>query len=286
MLPFALPPFTLWTDSAGLVDGWHRGKVRCTSSSRPAADLWREIWRRLDDMGPEGIKVMKVKGHATDADVERGVSTPWQMACNDHADHFAKWGVTIAEAQCPSQAQRDSFKEAKRWYAWLAELVGHWPADVQPRGEPSEPRSTSMPRVGSGSNSAEAAGRDISRLPLYVGLLHRLAEVEGSLHCEKCGKGVPMSGSWQKATDFAKSKCLGTAKQRMEDAGGPDALGHIVYQNGAVVWCRLCGQWGTTRPKKLLKACARTCHQQSQLNRLKRGHHPLSGERLGEHRRV
>ena len=47
MLALAWPPFTLWTDSAGLVDGWHKGKVWCTSSSRPAADLWRQIWRRL-----------------------------------------------------------------------------------------------------------------------------------------------------------------------------------------------------------------------------------------------
>ena len=87
-----------------MVDGWHRGRVSCRVSCRPAADLWRSIWWRLDNMGCDGIDFKKVKGHATEADVEAGRSTPWERDCNDHADHFAKRGVQVAEAQIPSKA--------------------------------------------------------------------------------------------------------------------------------------------------------------------------------------
>ena len=84
-------------------------------------------------MGCDGIDIRKVKGHATEADVEAGRSTPWERDCNDHADHFAKRGVEVAEAQLPSDILRARYREARAWYSWLAELIGHWPADTQDR---------------------------------------------------------------------------------------------------------------------------------------------------------
>ena len=49
----------------------------------PAADLWRQVWRVLEDIGP-GIVIRKCKGHATEADLASGRATllnkNWQRA--------------------------------------------------------------------------------------------------------------------------------------------------------------------------------------------------------------
>ena len=96
--------------------------------------------------GPGGVHVVSVKGHATDADVSAVRRTPWQRACNDHADHFAKRAVEVAEAQVPSDALRTGFKHALQWYAWLAALIGHWPADAQKKIKTAEPPARSQRR--------------------------------------------------------------------------------------------------------------------------------------------
>ena len=87
MLELALPPLTIWIDNAGVVDGWSKGKVWCTAAARPAADLWREVWRLLDDIGP-GIVIRKCKGHATDADVAAGRASESTKTGNEHADYY------------------------------------------------------------------------------------------------------------------------------------------------------------------------------------------------------
>ena len=88
------------------------------------------VWRVLEDIGP-GISIVKCKGHATEADVCAGRSTPLQGAGNDHADDFAGRGAEIAEEAAPTQAMRESYREAQRWYRWLAVLADHWPDDTQ-----------------------------------------------------------------------------------------------------------------------------------------------------------
>ena len=80
-LRMAIPPLTIWTDSEGVAERWSKGETWCCAACRLAADLWRDIWRLLGDMGPGDVHVVKVKGHATDADVSAGRSTPWQRAC-------------------------------------------------------------------------------------------------------------------------------------------------------------------------------------------------------------
>ena len=90
-------PIRLFVDNAGVVNGYARGRGWCCDSSRSACDLWRLIWSKVGDLGGEGVTILKVKGHATDADVEAGRSTVWHKNGNDHADHFAGRGSSLAE---------------------------------------------------------------------------------------------------------------------------------------------------------------------------------------------
>ena len=88
MLELAIPPLTVWVDNAGVVNGWHKGPAWCTAAARPAADLWRQVWRVLDDIGG-GIVIRKCKGHATEADVAAGRATVFTKTGNEQADHYA-----------------------------------------------------------------------------------------------------------------------------------------------------------------------------------------------------
>ena len=130
-LRLAVGPVHIWTDCAGAVEGWLKGKEWATAACRPAADLWRLIWAIIDDLGPELVKFHKVKGHSTQADVEAGRCTQWERICNDHADHFAKRGSSIAEEMAPTEQLRQAYRDARQWYSWLTELLHHWPEDVQ-----------------------------------------------------------------------------------------------------------------------------------------------------------
>ena len=132
-LRHARPPLTIWVDNAGVVDGLAKGRTWCCHSSRPAADLWLLVWDKLEDLDDDRVVVLKVKAHATQADVDSGRTTAWHRQGNDHADHFAKRGSDLAEHLSPTRLDRDAYLEAKKWYAWLTLLVAHWPNDTQRR---------------------------------------------------------------------------------------------------------------------------------------------------------
>ena len=61
-LRIALPPLTLHTDNGLVVLVWKRGRQWRCSSQRDGADLWREFWDRIADLG-EDIRIKKVKAH-------------------------------------------------------------------------------------------------------------------------------------------------------------------------------------------------------------------------------
>ena len=113
---------------------------RCTLRCRPLADLLAQI----DDIQRDGISLSKCKGHATLADVQAGRSTLFHMVGNDNADHYAGFGVDVAEAMSPSQLRCDHYREAWLWYEWLYKLCSHWPKDVDARPK-AKPKATVKP---------------------------------------------------------------------------------------------------------------------------------------------
>ena len=122
LLVVVVPPITIWVDNKELLDGVAKGEQWCCSSARAAADLWRIFWHKLSDIGPDGISLVKTKGHATDADVQSGRSTAFQQRGNSNADHFAGRGVDIAVSCSPNAAALAAYREATSWYKWLTLL--------------------------------------------------------------------------------------------------------------------------------------------------------------------
>ena len=335
VLRHALPPITIWVDNDGVVGGYARGKEWCCDSDRPAADLWRKLWWKVDVLGGEGIRIKKVKGHATDADIEAGVSTAWHRSGNDHADHFAKRGSHLAEELSNTWADTASCRQAKEWYSWLTTLVANWPKDIErkrrrkggglerrPRGR-QRSRSRSHSRggcshqrmvVADGTGAARSHARqeqEKTEVPEGAGSAHldtpfeahsaspstanhnavvpaetakeKLHRLKASLAASRSKPSA--SASAEGLADGGGLACSSSASRRANSsviAGfGP---GHVLFQSGALTWCRVCGAYGEHRFKALKLPCAGAAGKgmrAGQLTRLLRGEHPLKkGERL------
>ena len=260
MLRHALPPLTIHVDCKTVVDGWRKGRSWCVSASRPDADLWAQIWRIKEDIGP-GVEVVKCKGHATESDVLNGVCTRFEKDSNDHADHYAGAGVDIAVDLAPNEKLVQQYKEARRWYLWLATLAADLPTDTQQRQQvPATPRAEKPP----------------IRLIRHGTMPHTITDGSGELRCEVCQLYVSAHASPACRRAFLGSKCRGSMVASAL-ANGADGKSHRLYKSGDVVWCFNCGYYSTKRAHNLVK---RSCPGHPRrgsagpLGRLKAGVHP------------
>ena len=71
----------------------HQGRPTVPEALAPDGDLWATIGSLVRQRGPDTVRISKVKGHATDEDVARGVSTAAHRAGNDGANDAAGKGV-------------------------------------------------------------------------------------------------------------------------------------------------------------------------------------------------
>ena len=200
VLLLACPPITIHVDNQGVIDGIGRGSTWCCASARPAADIWRRIWWRLEDIGTEDVHFVKVKGHATDADIDAGRTTWFYMTGNSHADHFAGLGVTVAEEIAPVAPARQAHDYAKRWYKWLLRLACHWPDDAQKSSKSvvSCVATRSIGQCTGASSSVKKSfakkvgprhGIAIVRAKVVDGFGHSLMTIGDSmLFCKRCAK--------------------------------------------------------------------------------------------------
>ena len=56
-------------------------------------DLWEQAWRAVLKRGSGNQSLRKVKGHATEKDIENGISNPEDKEGNDVSDKLADKGV-------------------------------------------------------------------------------------------------------------------------------------------------------------------------------------------------
>ena len=238
VLAYAWPPVKLHIDNQEVINGISRGKLWCCNSMRPAADLWRKIWWRIDDIGIDSLTFVKVKGHATDNDVLIGNSTWWSRRGNQHADFYAGRGADVSEHLAPVEQARQRHDYAKRWYRWLLTLASHWPDDVQ-KYEKEKVNVTSNPLHGEQDGAAVASvARPVP--PAAASLRHRGADEraravaefghqlycigEKFIFCKKCARysaanirGLKM----QCDPDPSKRKMMTTGLSRMLDGRHP-----------------------------------------------------------------
>ena len=280
MLRLALPPLTVWLDNQGVVDGYKKGKRWCCASTRPAADLWREFWRLIDDIGC-GIVISKCKGHATEVDVQQGRSTEFLRRGNDNADHFAGYGAGIEEHQAPNEADIVEYKLACRWYHWLAKLTEHWPADTQFNDKQDQ------------SDAVETAvGRPARDFELHAFAPHDLCIIGRQLRCRECQGSISVTRPTTSLKAFTRAECPGplpfvavTLNQLLHER---HERGHVLTVSGDVTWCRRCGCYASAGKHQRVIGLRERCRGEEAglrrlggLGRLRRGRHPLTNRVLG-----
>ena len=275
-LQHARVPVKLHVDNQGVVDGWRRGRGWCTAAARPAADLWKLFWSAADNIGADGgIDVVKVKGHATDADVQAGRSTAYLRLGNAHADHFAGKGVDEAIGQAPNEAAILRYKMARNWYTWLSTVVGNWPSDMQPRVR-------TITLEGPCKKSAVGGGRNEPPYKLHTSQPHSLVVQGTRLVCSVCVRSSALSSLRCARSAFATSACTGAPPQA---AVGP---GHQIYRTEGLIWCNACGAYGEKRRGKLQSACPGFPGQGAKtiLRRLRANLHPATAAPMSASVRV
>ena len=83
----------------------------------------------IDVLG-DGVQLIKVKGHATEADIDNGLSTNRQKRGNDSADTYAVRGTDAAEDIAPTKTKL--YQRARSWYRYLLTVVGDLVQDTTP----------------------------------------------------------------------------------------------------------------------------------------------------------
>ena len=94
------------TDNFNAVLAYQPGKRYCIDAARPAADLWKSIWRRIEELtqNPEDVRLVWAKGHATDAHVASGATTEHHRVLNDRADALVAKAIQRAVDERPNKA--------------------------------------------------------------------------------------------------------------------------------------------------------------------------------------
>ena len=122
---------TIKSDSAFVVDGYERGKSYTTTSRHEAADLWRDLWARVEEMGGDQtgtgrVAIEKVKAHSTWADVAEGRVRQMDHVGNNAADKAAKEALAVAKADSPATEFNAAIARAVQWARWMMGYTNSW----------------------------------------------------------------------------------------------------------------------------------------------------------------
>ena len=118
-------PLEIRSDSEYVVNGikyfMERGRLRAGESH---ADLWRQVADNLAARQLETFSIKWVKGHAKQADINRGRTTAKDKWGNDAADKLATAGAKLHEAPAELvKAARDNREQAEAVHNLFLQLM-------------------------------------------------------------------------------------------------------------------------------------------------------------------
>ncbi len=210
VLRIVLPPVVIHVDNAEVVKGFKEGPSWCLAAGRDGGDIWREVWRRMEDVGG-GVGVRKVKAHTDEEDVELGIVSARDRFGNFLADAEAKRGAKLAESLSPVGVARAELVKGLRWMGWARRYAAGWRADVEEEEEEA--------RAGREA-TWEGEGRPGR---VAAGLRHLIWERGLEWKCRRCGREA---NTEQRRRAMRSSRCLGSAVGRLlaKTCGDPEAV--------------------------------------------------------------
>ena len=247
VLRACLPPVRVHVDCLLILKGIARGVKWCTFSKRPHADVWREIWKALSDIGigESGAGFFKVQAHLAKARIAEELEPVRRMLeANAAADKWAKEEAasgTNVMLHFVAQAVSDQAERVKGALDLIADLAEQvlakheaWP-DVDPLQQGG--KGVSRPRRESQVRQHDWMAKSFGQ------------------QCRRCYR---VAGSDDRKTTLDKVGCGGHAVTKlMLDDIGPQVVvnGHRLWQTGPYVWCAQCGSHTHLRVKALAKRC-------------------------------
>ena len=196
VLRIALGRVCIYCDNLEVVKGVEKGKTYCTAAAREGADLWRRIWRIMDEIG-DSVAVRWIPGHTTWINVLEGKITPHQHVGNDMADKAAKEARAWAEGLAPNKAYGTQVRKARAWYKWILDFVTAWPYKENSNHE--------------GGEEKEREGRRREERDTSSNIRHEIWRIEGELKCRRCARTF---GKGDLPANCGYETCNGTAAGR------------------------------------------------------------------------
>jgi ribonuclease HI len=249
---------TIKTDYLPAVQGYRKGKAWCTASSNPFADLWRKIWRKVEDIGEENVHILKVKGHATWKDVDEHRATFESRMGNNAADKQANGSAKRSDENKPVEDTEELETRLKMVCGWIAKT-----GDLKHAGIPRD--TECYDRRGKAKSSRASRARTTG---------HNWVWDDHKWACDRCK-------TWTKNASKRKDKCNGSRMQLMLTTPEDVGPNHKMWSNGPLIWCSDCGGWSVTRMQGLCGPCGLpTIAGNNARKALKAGKHPVKGKSL------
>ncbi len=196
-LRIAAPPLTVYVDNKQVVEGVNKGKAYCTASTTDAADIWRDVWHLIEEIGP-GLSVQKVRAHTTWWDVLAGRISPFHRWGNAEADRSAKEALRVAISEAPHHAYNAQLARAFLWARWIAEYAASWVSDTT--HSPEDVVESSL-----ADNTVRQAREPRGTLP------HEIWQTSTHILCRRCGRERQRE---REGLGFQLEPCRGSAAGR------------------------------------------------------------------------
>ena len=205
-------PVKIFIDNKAVVQGVKKGEDWCTSSRSSGADLWRQVWRYLNEL--EGnVEVVKVKAHSKWWDVVEGKIAHREYVGNMMADLAAKEAAKAAEDTAPAAPFNRQLTRIMRWLKWILKYTAEWTEDVEGQDKEETAENEAGLRIRTEEADEGTAGA----------LGHELWKCRGEMTCRRC------NGSWKVGEDreatAVSRKCGGCAAGR----AATQSTGNINY---------------------------------------------------------
>jgi hypothetical protein len=232
------------TDCRFVSDGFAAGRAGTTLGHHTFADLWIQVWDKIEDIGIESVGVVWNKGHASQKDVQAGKILAWQRQGNRHADKQAKCGAALHPSVAATKAKHDvSFKVVTiiaRFMARIGVRAHAGPYDATPDRMAQYYRTPKEPR--------RRATRESQHEPVRCGDV---------LICWRCCKAARCKAN------LLRAPCTPIGDNS-----------HSLWALGPHIFCSKCGARTATRLRLLKSTCAGAPGSATQarlLSLLKRG---------------
>ncbi len=198
-LRIAVPPLRIHVDNAQVVRGFQEGRLWGTAAGREAADMWREFWYLIEDIG-EGVDIVKVTAHSTWWQVLTGSVTLRDHIGNSAADREAKLAMKAGMSQSPTTTFNAYLARAVAWGRYILDYSANWVDD------------TSVPQHAGEEAEDEMARRRVAVASSRDTLAHEVWETADRSVCRRCGRSALLGLAWKA---YLSEPCRGSAAGRL-----------------------------------------------------------------------